>query len=169
MNEWCFLVYIILGLNLSDDIIMIMTLETWTLLLITVFTTAYAQTDKRCFLEGGWSTISFFVREDLTVGSVIGKIRAIGVVGQDIALSLAAGQSADLPVSIVTSGGEASLQLTGELDKEGVTGPSNLVVGVICERLGTNDTGFTIPINIRSVNIVKSFVSSVLFSISKRC
>ena len=36
------------------------------------------QTDKRCFLEGGWSTISFFVREDLDVNSVIGKIRAIG-------------------------------------------------------------------------------------------
>lgn len=123
---------------------------TW--LTLTILGTIWGQVDKRCFLEGGWSTISFFVREDLTVGSVIGKIRAIGVVGQDIALSLAAGQSADLPVSIVTSGGEASLQLTGELDKEGVTGPSNLVVGVICERLGTNDTGFTIPINIRLVS-----------------
>ena len=37
-----------------------------------------SQTDKRCFLEGGWSTISFFVREDLDINSVIGKIRAIG-------------------------------------------------------------------------------------------
>ena len=44
------------------------------------------QTDKRCFLEGGWSTISFFVREDLPVNAVIGKIRAIGVVGEDISL-----------------------------------------------------------------------------------
>ena len=109
-----------------------------------------AQTDKRCFLEGGWSTISFFVREDLAIGSIIGKIRAIGVVGQDIALGLASGQE-DVPVSVVTSGGEASLQLTGQLDKEGVLGPSNLIVGVICERLGTNDTGFTIPINIRYI------------------
>ena len=48
-------------------------------------------------------------------------------------------------------GGEASLELTGSLDKEGVQGPSNLIVGVICDRLGTNDTGFTIPINIRYI------------------
>ena len=53
---------------------------------------ARGQTDKRCFLEGGWSTISFFVREDLTPDSVIGRIRAIGVVGQDIDLRLAPGQ-----------------------------------------------------------------------------
>ena len=46
------------------------------LLLNVVF--GMSQTDKRCFLEGGWSTISFFVREDLDVNSVIGKIRAIG-------------------------------------------------------------------------------------------
>ena len=115
---------------------------------LVMVTLTLAQTDKRCFLEGGWSTVSFFVREDLSVGSMIGKIRAIGVVGQDIALGLASGQE-DVPVSVVTAGGEASLQLTGPLDKEGVLGPSNLIVGVICERLGTNDTGFTIPINIR--------------------
>ena len=118
------------------------------LLHLVMVTLTLAQTDKRCFLEGGWSTISFFVREDLSIGSVIGKIRAIGVVGQDIALGLAPGQE-DVPVSVVTAGGEASLQLTGPLDKEGVLGPSSLIVGVICERLGTNDTGFTIPINIR--------------------
>ena len=105
-----------------------------------------SQTDKRCFLEGGWSTISFFVREDLQVNSVIGKIRAIGVVGEDISLRLAGDQ--DLPVAVETGGGEASLRLTGVLDKEGVLGPSNLILGVICQRLGTNDTGFTIPINI---------------------
>ena len=106
-----------------------------------------SQTDKRCFLEGGWSTISFFVREDLPVNAVIGKIRAIGVVGEDITLRLAGDQ--DLPVAVETRGGEASLRLTGVLDKEGVLGPSSLILGVICQRLGTNDTGFTIPINIR--------------------
>ena len=79
-------------------------------------------------------------------------------------------------MSVITVAGEASLQLTGALDKEGVTGPASLIVGkyhiivfytvssifiiecsimilfilgVICERLGTNDTSFTIPINIR--------------------
>ena len=121
--------------------------------LVVVLVAAVARTrgqsqDKRCFLEGGWSTISFFVREDLPVNAVIGKIRAIGVVGEDISLRLAADQ--DLPVAVESSGGEASLRLTGVLDKEGVLGPSNLILGVICQRLGTNDTGFTIPINIRS-------------------
>ena len=118
------------------------------LLLLLLAPLSECQTDKRCFLEGGWSTISFFVREDLAVNSVIGKIRAIGVVGEDISLRLAADQ--DLPVAVESSGGEASLRLTGVLDKEGVLGPSNLILGVICQRLGTNDTGFTIPINIRS-------------------
>ena len=108
---------------------------------------ANTQTDKRCFLEGGWSTISFFVREDLDVNSVIGKIRAIGVVGQDISLRLADNQ--DVPVSIDVNDGSANLRLTAPLDKEGVEGPASLIVGVICERLGTSDPGFTIPINIR--------------------
>ena len=35
----------------------------------------------------------------------------------------------DLPVSVITVAGEASLQLTGSLDKEGVTGPASLIVG----------------------------------------
>ena len=117
------------------------------LLLCLLLPLSSSQTDKRCFLEGGWSTISFFVREDLPVNSVIGKIRAIGVVGEDISLRLAGGQ--DLPVAVETSGGEASLRLTGVLDKEAALGPASLILGVICQRLGTNDTGFTIPINIR--------------------
>ena len=89
-----------------------------------------------------------FLKPTIHFAIFIEKFANSGVVGQDIALSLAAGQK-NLPVKIVTSGGEASLELTGSLDKEGVQGPSNLIVGVICDRLGTNDTGFTIPINIR--------------------
>ena len=84
------------------------------------------------------------------MGSTIGKIRAIGVVGQDIRLSLAPDLE-EAPVSVEVTGGEASLVLTRPLDKEAVLGPANLIVGVICEKIGTNDTGFTIPINIRSV------------------
>ena len=84
------------------------------------------------------------------MGSTIGKIRAIGVVGQDIRLSLAPDLD-EAPVSVEVTGGEASLVLTRPLDKEAVLGPANLIVGVICEKIGTNDTGFTIPINIRSV------------------
>ena len=33
---------------------------TW--LTLTILGTIWGQVDKRCFLEGGWSTISFFVR-----------------------------------------------------------------------------------------------------------
>ena len=85
------------------------------------------------------------------MGSTIGKIRAIGVVGQDIRLSLAPDLE-EAPVSVEVTGGEASLVLTRPLDKEAVLGPANLIVGVICEKIGANDTGFTIPINIRSVS-----------------
>ena len=72
------------------------------------------------------------------------------MVGQDILLSLAPDLD-EAPVSVEVTGGEASLVLTRPLDKEAVLGPANLIVGVICEKIGTNDTGFTIPINIRSV------------------
>ena len=96
------------------------------------------------------------------MGSTIGKIRAIGVVGQDIRLSLAPDLEEAL-VSVEVTGGEASLVLTRPLDKEAVLGPANLIVGVICEKIGTNDTGFTIPINIRAVKkrnlcLILSFV-----------
>ena len=70
-----------------------------------------------------------------------------GNVGEDIALKIDDGQ--DMPVSIDISNGAALLTLTGPLDKEGLEGPSSISVGVICDRLGTQDPGFTIPINIR--------------------
>ena len=54
---------------------------------------------------------------------------------------------------IQASGGSASLVLTKPLDKEGVLGPSSLTVGVVCERLGTRDPGFTIPISIRVTDV----------------
>ena len=138
--------------------------------LVVVLVAAVARTrgqsqDKRCFLEGGWSTVSFFVREDLSVGSTIGRIRAVGVVGRDISLGLAPDQDS-VPVSVEVRGGEASLVLTRPLDKEGVLGPANLIVGVICERLGTNDTGFTIPINIRYITEHYHISSALVSSIS---
>ena len=105
----------------------------------------------RCFLEGGGSTDSFFVREDLAVNSVLGKLRVIGEVGRDILLSLADPGAG--PVSIETSGGTASLVLTAPLDKEGLQGPASLTLGVVCERLGTRDPGFTIPISIRVTDV----------------
>ena len=34
--------------------------------------------DRRCLLEGGGSTDTFFVREDSRVGEEIGRIRVVG-------------------------------------------------------------------------------------------
>ena len=34
--------------------------------------------DNRCFLEGGGSTLSFFVKESLPVGSIIGRLNVQG-------------------------------------------------------------------------------------------
>jgi hypothetical protein len=76
-----------------------------------------------------------------------------GDVGRDIALKLDDAQ--DMPVSIDTGNGSAVLRLTAPLDKEGLEGPSSITVGVICDRLGTEDPGFTIPIYIRYAMCVK--------------
>ena len=34
--------------------------------------------DNRCFLEGGGSTLSFFVKESLPIGSIIGRLNIQG-------------------------------------------------------------------------------------------
>ena len=47
------------------------------LLLLVVSVTAGE--DDRCFLTGGGSTESFFVPEDLPVGSVLGHLGVIGM------------------------------------------------------------------------------------------
>ena len=70
-----------------------------------------------------------------------------GDVGRDIVIKLDDGQ--DIPVSIDTSNGTAKLRLTAPLDKEGMEGPSSITARVICDRIGTEDPEFTIPINIR--------------------
>ena len=57
------------------------------------------------------------------------------------------------PVTIQATGGQANLVLTSTLDKEGISGPASLTVGVVCERLGTTDPGFTIPISIRVTDV----------------
>ena len=44
--------------------------------LITLLT--MVQGDRRCLLEGGGSTDTFFIREDTRVGEEIGKIRVEG-------------------------------------------------------------------------------------------
>ncbi|XP_023347601.1 uncharacterized protein LOC111716388 [Eurytemora carolleeae] len=74
-----------------------------------------AQTDTRCLLEGGGSTDSFFVREDLGVGSTLGKLRLKGEVNKDIRLSL---EQSSGPIGLDLSDGSASLILNSKLDKE---------------------------------------------------
>ncbi|KAF5307815.1 hypothetical protein FQR65_LT06687 [Abscondita terminalis] len=102
--------------------------------------------DNRCYLENGASSESFFVSEDLAIGSVIGQIRVHGDPrpGGTIALHL---REPDSP--IVITPGTRNLTLRRLLDKEGVDGPSSVFINLICERLHTADPGFVIPINIR--------------------
>ena len=103
--------------------------------------------DDRCFLTGGGSTEIFFVLEDVPVGSVLGQLSVAGDIGKDISLMLDDTQK--MPVNIDTSNGSAVLVLTAPLYKEGLNGPSGITVEVICERLGTEDPGLAIPVNIR--------------------
>ena len=70
-----------------------------------------------------------------------------GDVGRDIALTL--DDAEDMPVSIDTSNGSAVLRLTAPLDKEGLEGPPSITVEVICDRLGSEELGLAIPVNIR--------------------
>ncbi|XP_017769674.1 PREDICTED: cadherin-related tumor suppressor-like [Nicrophorus vespilloides] len=102
--------------------------------------------DNRCFLENGGSSESFFVSEDLEIGSVIGHVRVHGDPrpGGTIALHL---KESDSPIDI--SPGSKNLTLIRQLDKEGIDGPSSVFINLICERLRTLDTGFVIPVNIR--------------------
>ncbi|XP_028129722.2 protocadherin beta-12-like [Diabrotica virgifera virgifera] len=109
-----------------------------------------ALTDNRCFLENGASSENFFVAEDLPVGSIIGQIHVHGDprVGGSIALRL---KEKDSPVIITP--GTKNLTLRKQLDKEGVKGPSSVFVNLICERVGTLDPGFVIPINVRVTDV----------------
>ena len=70
-----------------------------------------------------------------------------GDVGRDIALTL--DDAEDMMVSIDTSNGSAVLRLAAPLDKEGLEGPPSITVEVICDRLGSEDPGLAIPVNIR--------------------
>lgn len=97
-------------------------------------------------MENGASSESFFVSEDLPVGGFIGQIRVHGDPrpGGTIGLYL---REIDSPI-VITSGTK-NLTLRSRLDKEGVDGPSSVLINLICERLHTLDPGFVIPINIR--------------------
>ncbi|KAL3281094.1 hypothetical protein HHI36_004318 [Cryptolaemus montrouzieri] len=102
--------------------------------------------DNRCYLENDSSSESFFVPEDIPVGSTVGQVKILGDPrpGGNIALRL---KEIDSPVMIAP--GTKNLTLKRRLDKEGLDGPSSVFVNLICERLHTLDPGFVIPINIR--------------------
>ena len=90
--------------------------------------------DERCFLQAGGSTASFFVKEDLAVGSLVGQLRIKGDVGENINLTLT---PSDAPIRIE----KQDLILTQPLDKEGILGPSSISVDVTCHRMATFDPG----------------------------
>lgn len=102
--------------------------------------------DNRCYLENGASSESFFVSEDLPIGTTIGQVRVHGDPrpGGNIGLHL---RESDSPVAITS--GSRNLTLRKRLDKEGINGPSSVFINLICDRLHTVDPGFVIPINIR--------------------
>ena len=122
--------------------------------------------DNRCFLDGGGSTETFFVKESLPAGSLIGGLRIIGDPRADIRIRLR--EEGELPVAIEP--GTKDLVLKRKLDREGVLGPSAVNVDILCERVGGDggsggdnnlqgvggnkiDPDFTIPVNIRVTDV----------------
>ncbi|XP_050523125.1 protocadherin Fat 4 [Daktulosphaira vitifoliae] len=105
-----------------------------------------AVADNRCYLENGGSAESFFVSEDVPVGSVIGVLKINGDPSENGNIQLTLKES-DSPVSILS--GTKELTLTKLVDKEGISGPSSVYVNVICERKHTGDPNYAIPVSIR--------------------
>ncbi|XP_065202017.1 protocadherin beta-11 isoform X2 [Planococcus citri] len=106
--------------------------------------------DNRCYLENGGSAESFFVSEDLSVGSFLGSLKIIGDAGEfgNIELHL---KETDSPVSIAPF--TKNLSLVKQLDKEGIEGPASVFINVICDRKRTLDPSFIIPVNIRVTDV----------------
>ena len=74
-----------------------------------------------------------------------------GKVGEDITLTL--GNSTSSPVNISTTGASPSLVLVSPLDREELLGETGLTVGIVCNRIGQDDEGLTIPINIHVTDV----------------
>ncbi|XP_046649678.1 protocadherin-like wing polarity protein stan [Daphnia pulicaria] len=117
------------------------------LLLLSTPLSAGAQ-DNRCFLIGGGSAETFFVSENATVGSVIGVLRIAGDPSADGDITMRLEASNETVVSIDTH--TKNLTLIKALDKEGLTGPAQVMTRITCERRGPNaEPSLTIPVNIR--------------------
>ncbi|XP_068241114.1 protocadherin beta-6-like [Palaemon carinicauda] len=79
-------------------------------------------------------------------GQYIGTLRLEGDASKDGDIYLRL-KERNSPVQI--SDHSKNLTLTKKLDKEGKDGESHVIVNVICDRRGTTDPSFTIPVNIR--------------------
>ncbi|XP_052750113.1 protocadherin-16 [Galleria mellonella] len=108
--------------------------------------TPQAIQDSRCYLMNGGAVESFFVSEDLPVGSIIGTLSVNGDPSDsgDITLRL---QEREAAVGIAP--GTKNLTLLRALDREENRGPSNVYVNVRCDRRRTTDPSFVIPVSIR--------------------
>jgi len=109
------------------------------------------QPDNRCFLEDGGSTLTFFIKEDLTVGQQIGRLNIKGTVGRDIDLSVKDinGLYDQLPVELE---GE-DLVLAAPLDKENINGIDSILIDVVCQRQRSSDPSFSIPVHVRVTDV----------------
>ena len=123
------------------------------ILILMMFLVSVEGADNRCFLDGGGSTLSFFVKESLPVGSIIGKLNVQGQVGQDTLLTLDQESSNFAPSRFPVAIKDSNLILTRVLDKEGAVGPSSFSVNVQCKRINASDPEFTIPVNIHVTDV----------------
>lgn len=104
----------------------------------------------RCFLRGGGSTESFFVREDLPIGAEIGTLRVIGDPTKDIRLSFEGEPGGPIQLGQGVNGSSV-LVLAAPLDREGVDGAGGVATTLVCTPRGSTEPGYTIPVSVRSV------------------
>ncbi|XP_021960448.2 protocadherin Fat 4 isoform X2 [Folsomia candida] len=110
----------------------------------------HSKSDSRCFLVNGGSSVSFFVSEDVPIGSNLGTLDIHGDINRDIALSLSSGDSS-APVQIEP--GTKNITLTRKLDREGIEGPSSVTFTVLCDKRNDNEPSIHIPVTIRTKDV----------------
>jgi len=111
--------------------------------------------DSRCFLDGGGSTETFFVRESLPIGSLVGTLRVIGEPGKDIDIEIRPrnGRKGGDRIPLELAEGSKNLVLTASLDKEGFDGPDAIALDLLCEKKDSSDPSFSIPLDIRVTDV----------------
>jgi len=127
------------------------------LILMSHYASSQELQDDRCLLQTGGSTLRFLVAEDLEIGGVVGIINVQGTVNEDIIVSLSDSDQSNSILQVEVRNGSAVLVLAGQLDREGVSGPSKVVTSVQCARLGDksgdSDLGFEIPVRVRVTDV----------------